>query len=137
VRVGKKEKTSYGQPVIHVYFSANLPSAVSTEHFTQNRWAGRVVNIQPQARYEALQAGRKRNSNKRLLARVPAWAGVRRDDRSRRAGEWDALLTRYLGLWLKTRLQHILTAVALNLLRLVAWFEERPLAERASRGLRH
>jgi transposase len=36
--------------------------------------------------------------------------------------------SRYVGL-AKTRLQHILIAVALNLLRLVAWYDARPLAK--------
>ncbi len=35
--------------------------------------------------------------------------------------------SRYIGA-AKTRLQHILTAVALNLVRIVAWLEERPRA---------
>lgn len=34
--------------------------------------------------------------------------------------------TRYIGL-AKTHLQHVLTAVAMNVARLVAWFNEEPL----------
>lgn len=46
----------------------------------------------------------------------------------RRLRRSDLRQARYIGL-ARTRLQHILTAIALNLVRTVEWVEEIPLAK--------
>lgn len=81
--------------------------------------------VRAQAEHEALQAMRldqkteewKKRYNKRAgiegtLAKGIQILGLRR--------------TRYIGL-AKTHLQHVLTAVAMNFTRLVAWFNDEPL----------
>lgn len=91
----------------------------------------RVLRLRPRAHYEALQAARQRQSSvegKRRyqhragiggtisqgVRRVPSGRGLRR--------------CRYCGL-AKTTLQHLATAAAINLDRLVAWFDEMPQAK--------
>lgn len=87
----------------------------------------RMITVRAQAQYQALQAARHRQTTEEFKAQYAARAGiegtlsqaVRRGDRRR---------SRYIGL-AKTHLQHLLTATALNLLRVGAWLAERPRAQ--------
>ncbi len=80
---------------------------------------GNVLDIlvQRRARQQTLEF--KQQYAKRAGIEGTISQGVRRSD-VRRA--------RYIGL-AKTRLQHLMTAVALNLVRIVAWLQEQPRAQ--------
>ena len=87
----------------------------------------RSLTVRPEAQYHALRAARQRE-------RTPAFAALYR----RRAGIEGTISqgvracrlrrTRYIGL-AKTHLGHILTAVAVNLLRIGAWLADVPRAK--------
>ena len=86
----------------------------------------REITVQPRPQHEALQARRQRQATPAFQAEYRARAGVEgtlaqglRVSGLRRA--------RYVGL-AKTHLQHVLTATALNVRRLGAWWEDRPFA---------
>ncbi len=93
---------------------------------TRRKIEPRALTLLPQAEYEALQAARLRQD-------TPAY----KEEYARRAGVEGTLAqgirvsdlrhSRYLGL-ARTHLQQIIIAVALNLLRILAWLHEVPRA---------
>lgn len=86
----------------------------------------RVLKLRPQAQYEALQAARARQETEEFKQRYQRRAGIE-GTISQGTHGFDLRYARYRGL-AKTALQHVLVALALNLARLVAWWDERPKA---------
>jgi transposase len=80
----------------------------------------RIIGLQAREHYEALHAARHRQTTPEFRARYAARAGIEatHEQAIRRCGLRHA---RYLGL-AKTCLQHIVTAAAINLIRLGAWW---------------
>ncbi len=111
--------------VINVAFSATH-CRTCPSHTRCTTQARRTLTLHPQAHEEALRAARERE-------RTPAFALAY----AQRAGVESAHAqglrlcglrrSRYVGL-AKTHLQHVLTAVALDLVRLSAWLNGTPLA---------
>jgi transposase len=96
-------------------------------HAQCTRGRRRSLSIQPEAYAQALQAARAREQPDAFVQQYAQRAGVEgtlsqgtRGHGLRRA--------HYLGLD-KTHLQHVLTAVALNFVRIGYWLEDRPLAQ--------
>ena len=81
----------------------------------------RRLKLLPPIEHRALQAARQRQTTKDFKEQYAARAGVEStlSQAVRRCGY---RATRYLGL-AKTHLQHVLTAAAINLIRLADWFE--------------
>jgi len=116
--------------VIKIKFSENdcagCPSRARCIGQQEKPKLRRSLTIRPEAQYHALRAARQRE-------RTPAFAALYR----RRAGIEGTISqgiracrlrrTRYIGL-AKTHLGHILTAVAVNLLRIGAWLASVPRA---------
>ena len=94
---------------------------------TRSAKRGRLLSVDPQPEYEALQAARQRQTTEAFQTQYAARAGIEGtlSQAVRRAGLRRA---RYLGL-AKTHLQHLATAAALNLLRVAAWLADTPLAQ--------
>lgn len=88
--------------------------------------ARRSLTLHPQAHEEALRAAREREQTQAFALAYAQRAGVESTHAQgvRRCG---LRRSRYIG-EAKTHLQHILTAVALNLVRLNAWLDGTPLA---------
>jgi transposase len=88
--------------------------------------APRQLTVRPQAYHEAIQAARQRQETAEFTAQYAQRAGVEgtHSQGVRRCGLRQA---RYRGL-AKTHLQHLLTAVALNVVRLGAWWLGTPPA---------
>lgn len=86
----------------------------------------RSITIRPQDQYEALKARRRRVTTPEFKQAYAKRAGVEGtiSQSVRRCGVRDA---RYVGLP-KTRLQHLATASAINLVRLADWLDETPRA---------
>ena len=86
----------------------------------------REITVQPRAQHEALQTLRRAQTTPAFKAQYRARAGVEAtlEQGLRVSGLRHA---RYIGL-AKTHLQHVLTATALNVRRLGAWWDERPFA---------
>ena len=88
--------------------------------------ARRTLTLHPQAHEEALRAAREREQTQDFALAYAQRAGVESAHAQglRRCG---LRRSRYVGL-AKTHLQHVLTAVALNLARLGEWLVGAPLA---------
>lgn len=86
----------------------------------------RMIGLQTREQHEALQAARLRQTTEDFRAEYAAHAGIEstHEQAIRRGG---LRQSRYLGL-AKTHLQHVLTATALNLIRLGEWWAGTPLA---------
>ncbi len=87
----------------------------------------RRLRIQLRAQYEALHAARQLLTTEAGRKLYKARAGVE-GTISQGVRSVGLRQSRYWGL-AKTQLQHLATAAAINLDRLGAWFEERPLAQ--------
>jgi transposase len=89
--------------------------------------APRQLTVRPQAQHEAIQAARQRQETAAFKAQYARRAGV--EGTHAQAIRRCALRrSRYVGL-AKTHLQHLLTAVALNVVRLGEWWLGTPLAK--------
>jgi transposase len=119
--------TATGQEIIHVEFGRKTCKAcVRRPQCTRAVADGRVINLRPREQHLALAAQRAEQQTAGFKAEYAHRAGVEGTlAQGIRVG--DLRQTRYLG-EAKTRLQQILIAVAVNLLRLVAWWQERPRA---------
>ncbi len=80
---------------------------------------GRRLNVQPQAQHEALAHMRVRQRTAEFKEEYAARAGIE-GTLSQGVRGFEVRQSRYRGL-AKTHLQHIISAVAINLARLVAW----------------
>jgi transposase len=94
---------------------------------TRSKKEPRELTLQTQAEYEALHAARRRQKTPEFKEAYQARSGIEstHEQGIRRCGLREA---RYLGL-AKTRLQHILTAAALNLVRVNEWLFGAPRAK--------
>lgn len=86
----------------------------------------RALTLRPQAQHETLQAVRQYQTTGEFRQRHKVRAGVE-GTVSQGTRAFGLRRSRYIGLP-KTHLQHILTAVAMNLTRLIAWLEGTPRA---------
>jgi transposase len=86
---------------------------------TRSKKQARVIGIQPRDQYEVLQTARQVQTTEAFRTQYAARAGVESAHAQavRRCGLRQC---RYIGL-AKTRLQHVVTAVAVNLIRVVEW----------------
>jgi len=80
----------------------------------------RIVGFQVREQYDALQAARKRQTTQEFQQQYAPRSGIEatHEQAVRRCG---LRRSRYIGL-AKTQLQHLLTATAINLVRLEEWF---------------
>jgi transposase len=93
---------------------------------TRSARGPRRLTLHPQARHLALLAARARQREPDFPARYATRAGVE-GTIAQGVATFDLRYARYRGL-AKTRCQHLVTAAALNVARLAAWFAERPRA---------
>ncbi len=94
---------------------------------TRRQVEPRELVLQPRVEHEALQAARRHQQTEDFKVQYAARAGIEGTHAQavRRAG---LRRSRYIGL-AKTRLQHIATAAALNLVRINEWCSGTPLAK--------
>lgn len=122
----------HGDPVIHVDFArAACLACPARPQCTHSATSGRRLTLRPRAQHEALVAARARQETAAFKARYACRAGVEgtlaqgmRTCGLRRA--------RYRG-WPKTHLQHVLSAISMNMIRLVAWMAD-PTPSRTQRS---
>lgn len=113
------------QPVIQVEFArAECAACPVRAHCTHAPVNPRSLTLRPQAQYAALQAARARQQTDEFKARYAARAGIE-GTLSQAVRAFDLRHARYIG-HAKTHVQHVLTAVALNVVRLADWVEGRP-----------
>ena len=85
----------------------------------------RQLVVRPQAQFEAIQAARQRQHTQEFKGRYAIRAGIE-GTISQGVRAFDLRRSRYIGL-AKTHLQHVITATAINLSRLLAWLMGIPL----------
>ena len=87
----------------------------------------RIIGLQTRDLHDALQTMRKRQTTEEFRKSYAPRAGIKNTHAQaiRRSG---LRRTRYRGL-VKTRLQHVITAVAINLLRIASWANGTRAAE--------
>jgi transposase len=114
-----------GNPVVRIRFHGPTCRACPVRPAcTQAKDAPRQLTVRPQAQHEAIQAARQRQETAEFTAQYAQRAGIEgtQSQAVRRCGLRQC---RYIG-HAKTRLQHVLTATALNLVRVAAWLEDVP-----------
>ena len=118
--VSWQEKQVRGQPLLQIKFSRTACSACPLRvHCTNSQEQRRSLTVLPQVEWEALQAARARLRAPGYQQTYAARAGSEGtlSQAVRRSGLRQA---RYVGL-AKTHLQSLLTATAINLLRVLNW----------------
>ncbi len=114
----------FGQEVIYVKFAAaDCLVCPSHEECTQAR--ARSLTFRPQALYLALQSARQRQSTAAFKEAYAIRAGIE-STISQAVRVSDLRQARYFGLP-KTKLQHVITATAINVRRIVSWLIEPSL----------
>lgn len=115
------------QASIHSWFDeATCRGGAARPQCTRAATRPRTMKLRPQAQHETLQQARQRQTIADFKQRYARRAGVEGTIAQGVRG-CDLRQSRYLGL-AKTHLQQVVTAVAINLARLVAWWDERPRA---------
>jgi transposase len=118
-----------GAPVIRICFDrATCRVCPVRQRCTAAHDAPRQLTVRPQAHHEAIQAARQRQETAEFKAHYALRAGVE-SSLSQGIRRFDLRQSRYLGL-ARTHFQHLLTAVAMNMVRVIAWLWEEPLGER-------
>ena len=93
---------------------------------TKAKSGARTISIRPREQHEAIQQARARQQTPEFHAQYARRAGVEGTfTQSNRHS--DLRHARYIGL-AKVHLQHLITAIALNLMRAIAWLAEVPRA---------
>jgi transposase len=119
-----------GAPVIRIRFDrATCRVCPARQRCTAAEDAPRrQLTVRPHAHHEAIQAARQRQETAEFKAQYALRAGVE-SSLSQGIRRFDLRQSRYLGL-ARTHLQHLLTAVAMNMVLVIAWLWEEPLGER-------
>jgi hypothetical protein len=116
-----------GTPYIIASFSRHDCADCPARPFcTQAQRQGRRLRLPPHDQYEALTAARAWYASTAGKAQYAQRAGIE-GTLSQGVRAFGLRRTRYWGL-AKTHLQHVATAAAINVERIVAWLDERPLA---------
>ena len=120
--------TPTGSPLIYVRFSLQDCGACATRALcTRSQQRARVLLLPPRAQYEALHAARARQASAAGQQRYARRAGIE-GTLSQGVRAFGLRRSRYRGL-AKTHVQHVATAAAINVERVVAWLDERPRAK--------
>jgi transposase len=121
-------RDSWGNDTIHIGFHRKTCAACPSRSLcTRSKTGPREITVRPQPQHEALQEVRRNQETEAWRARYGKRAGVE-GTVSQAVRVFGLRRCRYLGL-AKTRLQHIFTALALNVVWLDAWLTGQPLAK--------
>ena len=93
---------------------------------THSKKQGRVITPRPQPQHEILQQMRQAQTTESFQQRYAARSGIE-GTLSQGIRAFGLRRCRYIG-YAKTHLQHLITATAMNVARLVNWWHEMPLA---------
>jgi transposase len=118
----RREK--YGHEYIQARFSpADCWACSDQSDCTRSKRRVRTVTFKPRVEYETLQSARERQETERFKHKYKKRAGIE-GTISQGTRAFDLRRARYIGL-AKTHLQHLATAAAINLTRVVSWFVEK------------
>jgi len=123
----KTSKDRNGNAVVKIAFPARTCASCPTRReCTRAKTAGRELTVRTEATHMALEAARKQQAMAAFWQTYAARAGIE-GTLSQGIRRCDLRQARYIGT-AKTRLQHLLIATALNLIRAVHWLLETPRA---------
>jgi transposase len=118
-----------GDPVFRIRFDQATCRVCPTRQVcTVAKDAPRQLTVRPQAHHEAMQAARQRQETPEFKEKYALRSGVE-SSLSQGIRRFDLRQSRYRGL-ARTHLQHLLTAVAMNVVRVIAWLRGKLLGER-------
>ena len=113
-----------GESVIRIRFDRATCRACPTRSVcTTSPEAPRQLTVKPQALHEALQTARQRQETPEFRAQYALRAGVE-STLSQAVRRFDLRQSRYIGL-ARTHLQQVLTATAMNIVRVIDWLRGR------------
>jgi transposase len=117
-----------GDPVVRIRFdTATCRACPARQACTWAKDAPRQLTVRPKEQHEAIQAARQRQETAEFTAQYAARAGI--EGTHAQGIRWCGLRrSRYLG-FAKTHLQHLITAVALNVVRVTEWWMSTPHAK--------
>jgi transposase len=123
----RERSNRYGGKEIQIKFATRDCSLCQQRpQCTTTKSRRRLLTIQPEAEFFALQKARRQQAEPGFKKRYAARAGIE-GTISQAVRRSDIRRARYVG-QAKTHLQNVCTAVALNLVRLWNWLSETPLA---------
>ena len=124
-RKWKRAQDHHHLQIIHVEFGkADCLACPARALCTTAATNPRQLALRPQAQYEAIQAARTLQTTPEFKERYALRAGVE-GTLSQGIRAFGLRQARYLG-QAKTHLQHVITATAINVVRLMAWVTETP-----------
>jgi transposase len=119
-RVWMPTHDRHGKDIVTVAFGKKeCLECPSCSVCTRSKGGGRAITLRAWAQHEALQAARKREASEEFQESYDARAGVE-GTLSQGIRAFGLRRARYIG-QARTHLQHVVTAVAINLVRLMAW----------------
>jgi transposase len=122
-------RSQTGESVIRVRFDRATCRACPTRRAcTSSSEAPRQLTVKPRAYHEALEAARQRQETPEFRAQYALRAGVE-SSLSQGVRRFDLRQSRYIGL-AHTHLQQVLTATAMNVVRVIDWLRGKPLGEK-------
>ena len=122
-RIWKPRFNRYQQPVIHVAFKkSDCQSCPTVANCTKAKGGFRTLTLRPQQFHETLEKARVRQTTPEFKKQYATRAGVE-GTISQGTRAFGLRRCRYRG-FPKTRLQHIVTACALNLVRIWEWWTD-------------
>jgi transposase len=121
-------KDAKGESVVQILFDkATCQACAVRSRCTRGQRSGRSLTLRyPAERHEMLQAARTRQATEAFRTAYRKRAGIE-GTFSQALRIADLRHTRYIGIQ-KTHLQHLATAAATNILRVINWLNELPLA---------
>ncbi len=122
-----EQHDAYGNPKVYVRFArADCLACPSRTCCTQGTLNPRTLGLRARAEHDVLQRLRQQQTTPEFQQRYAARAGIE-GTLSQGTRTMGLRRTRYIGL-AKTHLQHVITAAAINLKRIVDWLNEVPQA---------
>jgi len=126
-RAWRPRSDGYGNQVIEVHFDRSLCAACPVrQDCTRAAKSPRLLKLRHQQEHQALQTARQKQLSLEFQRSYAKRAGVE-GTISQGIGAFNLRRSRYIGL-AKTHLQHVATAAAMNLSRLMAWWQQIPKA---------
>lgn len=124
----QRDDQGRGQETIVIQFDAQACHACPLRpRCTQAKTGPRTLKVRPRDPHEALQTARQRQTTEAFRQLYAKRAGVE-GTLSQGVRAFGLRVARYRG-QAKTHVPHILTAVAINIVRVVAWLQERTRAK--------
>lgn len=121
-------KDAWNNATIHIKFSrADYRLCSHRNLCTKRKSEPRSITLRPQFEHKAIQANRRAQLTKTWKSRYNVRAGIE-GTLSQGIRAFGMRKTRYIGL-AKTHLQHLLTATAMNVVRLARWLDGMPHAK--------